>query len=89
MVAADYMLIAEVQRDMYPKDHVRGMKSAEVDIPLIKRFRCAVGLYTTPRGIGWSFELRTLLKPLVEPRFAFVSSRRHADRPFRICDDQL
>ena len=89
MVAADYMLIAEVQRDIYPKDHARGMKSAEADIPLIKRFRRAVGLYTTPRGIGWSFEPRTLPKPLVEPRFAFISSRRHADRRFRICDDQL
>ena len=75
MVAADYILITDVQRDIYPKDQPPGMKGAEVDIPLMKRFPRALSLYTTPRGIGWPFEPRTLLKPSVMPRFGFVSSR--------------
>ena len=52
MVAADYILISDVQRDIYPKDQAPGMKGAEADIPLIKRFRRAFSLYTTPRGVG-------------------------------------
>ena len=75
MVAADYILISDVQRDIYPKDQPPGMKGAEANIPLMKRFRRALSLYTTPHGIGWSFEPRTLPKPSVKPRFAFVSSR--------------
>ena len=75
MVATDYILITDVQRDIYPKDQPPGMKGAEADIPLMKRFRRALSLYTTPRGIGWSFEPRTLPKPSMKPRFAFVSSR--------------
>ena len=67
--------ITDVQRDIYPKDQPPGMKAAEVDMSLMKRFRRALSLYTTPRGIGWSSEPRTLPKPSMKPRFAFVSSR--------------
>jgi hypothetical protein len=75
MVAADYILITDIQRDIYPKDQSQRVKGAEADISLMKRFRRALSLYTTPRGIGWSFEPRTLPKPSTKPRFAFVSSR--------------
>ena len=75
IVAADYILIIDVQKDIYPKDQPPGMKGTEADIPLMKRFRRALSLYTTPPGIGWSFEPRTLPKPSAKPRFAFVSSR--------------
>ena len=70
MVAADHILIT----DIYPKDQP-GMKSAEAGIPLMKRFRCALSLYTTLRGIGWSFGPRTFPKPPIKPHFAFISSR--------------
>ena len=75
MVAADYILITDVLGDIYPKDQSPGMKGAEADIPMMNRFRRALCLYTTPLGIGWSFEPRTLPKPSMKPRFAFVSSR--------------
>ncbi|KIJ91659.1 hypothetical protein K443DRAFT_685834 [Laccaria amethystina LaAM-08-1] len=75
MVAADYILITDIQRDIYPKDQPPRVKGPEADITLKKRFRRALSLYTTPRGIGWSFEPRTLPKPSTKPRFAFVSSR--------------
>ena len=47
MVAADYILITDVHRDIYPKDQPPGAKGAEVDMPLMKRFRRALSLYTT------------------------------------------
>jgi hypothetical protein len=75
MVAADYILITDIQRDIYPKDQPPRVKGAEADITLKKRFRRALSPYTSPRGIGWSFEPRTLPKPSTKPRFAFVSSR--------------
>ncbi|EDR03831.1 uncharacterized protein LACBIDRAFT_306530 [Laccaria bicolor S238N-H82] len=75
MIAVDYILITDVQRDIYPKDQPPRKKGADADIPLMKRFRRAISLYTTPRGIGWSFEPRTLPKPSTKPRFVFVSSR--------------
>ena len=74
MVAADYIVI-DVQRGIYPKDPPPRMKGAGVDIPLMKRFYRALSLYTSPRGIGWSFEPQTLPKPSTKPRLAFVSSR--------------
>ena len=74
MVAADYIVI-DVQRGIYPKDPPPRMKGAGVDIPLMKRFYRALSLYTSPRGIGWSFELQTRPKPSMKPRLAFVSSR--------------
>ena len=46
MVAADYILITNVQRDIYPKDQPPGMKGQEVDMPLMKRF--VVPLAFTP-----------------------------------------
>ncbi|EDR15395.1 uncharacterized protein LACBIDRAFT_301678 [Laccaria bicolor S238N-H82] len=75
MVAVDYILITDVQRNIYPKDQPPRNKGAEVDMSLMKRFRRALSLYTNPRGIGWSFEPRTLPRPSTKPRFAFVSSR--------------
>ena len=45
MVAAGYILITNVQRDIYTKYHPPGMKGAEADIPLMKRFRRALSLY--------------------------------------------
>ena len=75
MVATDYILILGVQRDVYLKGQPPGRKNAEADIPLMKRFRRALSLYPSPRGIGWSFEPQTLPKPSTKPRLAFVSSR--------------
>lgn len=75
MAAADYILITDVQKDIYPKGRPPGMKGVEADEALMKRFRRALSLYTAPRGIGWSFELRILPKPSTKPRFAFVLSR--------------
>ncbi|KIK00737.1 hypothetical protein K443DRAFT_7417 [Laccaria amethystina LaAM-08-1] len=59
-LAADYILITDVQRDTYPKDQPPGMKGAESDMPLTKR---------------WSFEPRTLPKPSTKPRSAFISPK--------------
>ena len=38
MVAADYIPIIDVQMDIHTKDQPPGMKGAEADIPLMKRF---------------------------------------------------
>ena len=39
------------------------------------RFCQAFNLYSSPRGVGWSFEPWTLPKPSTKSRFAFVVSR--------------
>ena len=91
MVAADFILVTDVQRDIYPKGQPPGMKGAEADMPLMKRFRRALSLYTTPRGMGGHLNRGPFRNR--QPSHASHSSRQrspqHADRHLRIRDGQL
>ena len=75
IVAIDYVLITDVQRDVYPKGQPPRAMGADVGASLATRFCRAFSLYSSPRGVGWSFEPSTLPKPSTKSRFAFVVSR--------------
>ncbi|KAF8626961.1 hypothetical protein AX15_004615 [Amanita polypyramis BW_CC] len=73
-VASNYILVTDVQRKMFK----RGQKEPAYRLPLLGRVKWAADLFSSCRGIGWSFEPTHALPPppsVTRTKFIFQELR--------------
>lgn len=73
-IASDYVLLTDVQRELF----LVGQQTPISEAPFLSRLRWALKLSMSPRGIGWTHEPTSVLRPHPPPtmsRIAFVVSQ--------------
>jgi hypothetical protein len=74
ILASDYILLTDVQRELF----LVGQQKPISDAPFLSRLRWALKLSFSPRGVGWTHEPTSVLRPHPPPtmsRTAFVVSQ--------------
>jgi hypothetical protein len=74
IMASDYILLTDVQRELF----LVGQQKPISDAPFLSRLRWALKLSFTPRGVGWTHESTSVLRPHPPPtmsRTTFIISQ--------------